>query len=149
MEKDYRLKCGICQHDFGMSYSPEERDGCTTNCPECEGLLILHADGTSDDFHKWLNKQSGGDWPADGDGTGRVEASPDLFGGGAVPYDFGDPLNENIGDMCCDKPDFDFPDNILIVKTPSLLCKNCEGEMFLRWDLLKRMNELVEEEGDF
>lgn len=136
-EFKHKVICGICQFEFGMSHTIEERDGCTTDCPECGGLLMCLEDGSTAPFHEWLHEQSNGDWPKDGQGTGRVIASAEISMGGAIPFDFGDPMNEDSGEMCCDNPDFDFPENLLMVKTPSLLCKNCNGEMFLRWNLVE------------
>jgi hypothetical protein len=63
--------------------------GCTTDCPQCDALLIIPAgqflgqrlDGPPSQvhaplFHKYLSQQDPG-WPADGQGTGYAEFSAD------------------------------------------------------------------------
>ena len=80
MSNEYEVQCGVCNETFKMRFSPEERDGCTTDCPHCGTLLICLEGGATAEFHYWLNKQNPS-WPADGKNTGVVIFDGDKAGG--------------------------------------------------------------------
>ena len=84
-EFNYHATCGVCQFEFGMSYTVPERDGCTTDCPDCGALLICLEDGSTADFHLWLHEQSNGDWPKDGEEQ-PSNSSVEMSLGGAIPF---------------------------------------------------------------
>lgn len=76
MEKDtevtYETTCPDCKEPFQLKYSPERREGCTADCPNCGSLLVFW-DGETKNFHEHLNRETDGLWPEDGEGTGFVE----------------------------------------------------------------------------
>ena len=68
-DKQYEVQCGVCDETFFMTFSPEERADCTTDCPKCGALLICLEGGTTAEFHHWLNSREPS-WPANGENTG-------------------------------------------------------------------------------
>ena len=65
--------CPECKSAFKVSAEAiEDAIGCTTDCPECEALLVFADDGSVQDFHKWMHEQDDR-WPVDGKGTDYIE----------------------------------------------------------------------------
>ncbi len=50
----------------------DSNEGATVDCPHCGSLLIIKNSELLD-FHKYLNKETKGEWPEDGHGTSYVE----------------------------------------------------------------------------
>ena len=71
-EEMYQTTCPDCKEPFQLAYSPERREGCTADCPNCGSLLVFW-EGETKNFHKHLNRETDGLWPEDGEGTGFVE----------------------------------------------------------------------------
>ncbi len=70
-EVTYEVTCPDCKEPFQLAYSPERREGCTADCPNCGSLLVFW-DGETRNFHEHLNRINGL-WPGDGEGTSFVE----------------------------------------------------------------------------
>ena len=71
----YKITCPDCNKSYPYPYSPEERDGWTTDCIKCNALLVFEGNKVHN-FHKWLHAKTEGDeyqWPIDGHGTGYVD----------------------------------------------------------------------------
>jgi len=71
----YKITCPECNKSYQYPYSPEERDGWTTDCIKCNALLVFEGNKVHN-FHKWLHAKTEGDeyqWPIDGQGTGYVD----------------------------------------------------------------------------
>ena len=70
------LKCPVCFKKFSIDRdyikSYDDIKDCTTDCPNCNALLIITDEGI-EPFHRSLNKTSGGIWPRDGVGCGYIE----------------------------------------------------------------------------
>ena len=122
---DHPVICGMCDGEFTMKYSIEERDGCTTNCPLCDGLILFLEDGSSMSLHEHIHDASEGAWPKDGVGTGSVSMRVNLM-----------PMSDE--DVCCTNPDPDLPENFVELRIPSVMCRNCDQEIFLQWDLAEQ-----------
>lgn len=71
-EITYETTCPDCKEPFRLAYSPEKREGCTADCPNCGSYLVFW-DGETRNFHKHLNRVNDGLWPEDGEDTGYVE----------------------------------------------------------------------------
>jgi ssDNA-binding Zn-finger/Zn-ribbon topoisomerase 1 len=63
------IRCPICDGQYECGHQESEREGCTYDCPECNGLLIFVYGGVLD-FHKYLHYANQGQWPIDGKDTG-------------------------------------------------------------------------------
>ena len=68
------IRCPVCDKKCMIKYSPEEREGATMNCPECNALLLNRSHHVLD-FHKWLHYENEGDWPLEGEGTSSVSVN--------------------------------------------------------------------------
>ena len=73
-EEIYQTTCPDCKEPFQLAYSPERREGCTADCPNCGSLLVFW-EGETKNFHKTMHELNNGEWPEDGEGTGFVEVS--------------------------------------------------------------------------
>ena len=72
MDEEYEITCPDCKKTYGIPFSPEYREIATTNCMECNSLLVFW-EGETRNFHETLHELNDGEWPEDGDGTGYVE----------------------------------------------------------------------------
>ena len=63
------IRCPICDGQYECGHQESEREGCTYDCPECNGLLIFFYGGVLN-FHKYLHYANAGAWPIDGKDTG-------------------------------------------------------------------------------
>jgi hypothetical protein len=63
------IRCPICDGQYECGHQESEREGCTYDCPQCNGLLIFVYGGVLD-FHKYLHYANDGAWPIDGKDTG-------------------------------------------------------------------------------
>ena len=58
----WKWKCPICgketEEDFDLEYIKSECVGCTHDCPECEGLVLINEDGICTDFESVLKRVS-------------------------------------------------------------------------------------------
>ena len=63
------LAASICDGRYECGHQESEREGCTYDCAQCNGLLIFIHGGVLD-FHKYLHYANQGQWPIDGKDTG-------------------------------------------------------------------------------
>lgn len=63
------IRCPICDGRYECGHQESEREGCTYDCAQCNGLLIFVYGGVLD-FHKYLHYANQGQWPIDGKDTG-------------------------------------------------------------------------------
>lgn len=69
--------CPNCGHLLYYSDDVEYTDSFTTDCPECNKLLLCE-DGSLYDFHKKMHKEYS-KWPEDGKGTFSVTVQEDRY----------------------------------------------------------------------
>ena len=70
MRKLTKVRCPICNKVFKFKYRFQNVEGCTFDCKQCDGLLIMQ-NQTIKDFHKQLHEEFNA-WPEDGKGTGVI-----------------------------------------------------------------------------
>lgn len=71
-KNEVEFDCPICQSTvYFKNTNILAVEGCTTDCINCGGLLIIK-EKMAHDFHAYLNKRDNR-WPKDGKGTGYIE----------------------------------------------------------------------------
>ena len=65
--------CPSCTREIIISSElAAAHEGSTLDCPTCDTLLIIR-DGRLLEFHPFLNEETEGAWPKDGENTGYID----------------------------------------------------------------------------
>lgn len=64
------VQCPVCNHEWTMMYDAERVIGATTDCPNCNTLLLGVVMLRS--FHEVMHEQNP-EWPVDGTNTGFID----------------------------------------------------------------------------
>jgi transcription initiation factor IIE alpha subunit len=69
------FKTACCEYECKKPTEwPEHISGATFDCPKCgKELIFTDNDGSNEDFHEHLHRETGGRWPKDGANTGYIE----------------------------------------------------------------------------